>query len=221
MDGMVPAGMTALGGRRAAILAVIRRTIAERGVGPTVREITTACGLASTSATAYQLEQLEGLGYIRRDRKRARGIALADEAMATTRAVVAVPLVGQIAAGEPIPVPDDVAGGAFAEQVAVSAALIPGHHDGLFALRVRGHSMIDALIADGHLVILRQAQTCENGETVAVWLKAERETTLKRFYHEGEWVQLQPANATMEPIYCDPATVEVQGTLVGVLRRVA
>ncbi len=111
-----------------------------------------------------------------------------------------MPLVGQIAAGEPIPVPDDVASGAFAEQVAVSAALVPGRREGLFALRVRGHSMIDALIADGDIVILRQARTCENGETVAVWLKAERETTLKRFYHEGERVRLQPANATMQPL---------------------
>ena len=117
--------------------------------------------------------------------------------------------------------PDDVAGGAFAEQVAVSAALVPGGREGLFALRVRGHSMIDALIADGDIVILRQARTCDNGETVAVWLKAERETTLKRFYHEGDQVRLQPANATMQPIYCDPANVEVQGKLVGVLRQMA
>jgi len=99
-------------------------------VGPTVRELTTACGLASTSATTYQLEQLEELGYIRRDRKRARGIALVDEATVTARDVVAVPLVGQIAAGEPIPVPDDMVGGAFTDQVVVSVALVPGRREG-------------------------------------------------------------------------------------------
>jgi repressor LexA len=215
------ADVAGLSGRQAAILEAIRRAIAAHGVGPTVREITAACGLASTSAAAYQLARLEELGYIRRNRAIARGIVLADPAIPSAREVVAVPVVGHIAAGEPIPVPDDLAVGEFAETVGISGALLPGRRDGLFALRVRGHSMVDALIADGDIVLLRHAETCENGETVAVWLKAARETTLKKFYREGDRVRLQPANATMGPIYADPADVEIQGTLVGVLRRVA
>jgi repressor LexA len=96
--------------------------------------------------------------------------------------------------------------------------LVPNSGQGLFALRVKGHSMVDALINDGDVVVLRQQETCENGETVAVWLKDERETTLKRFYLEGDRVRLQPANLTMDPIFTPAENVEVQGRLVTVLR---
>ena len=78
--------------------------------------------------------------------------------------------------------------------------------------------MVDALINDGDVVVLKQQETCENGETVAVWLKDERETTLKRFYLEGDRVRLQPANTSMDPIYTAADNVEVQGRLVTVLR---
>ena len=80
--------------------------------------------------------------------------------------------------------------------------------------------MVDALINDGDVVVLRQQETCENGETVAVWLKDERETTLKRFYLEGDRVRLQPANVTMDPIYTRAENVEIQGRLVGVVRSI-
>ncbi|MCD6031832.1 MAG: SOS-response transcriptional repressor, LexA, partial [Thermomicrobiales bacterium] len=96
-----------------------------------------------------------------------------------------------------------------------------GSGQGLFALRVKGQSMIDAFIDDGDVVVLKQQETCENGETVAVWLKDERETTLKKFYLEGERVRLQPANTTMEPIYTPAENVEIQGRLVGVVRSYA
>jgi len=78
--------------------------------------------------------------------------------------------------------------------------------------------MVDALINDGDVVVLRAQETCENGETVAVWLKDQRETTLKRFYQEGDRVRLQPANVTMEPIYTPASNVDIQGKLVTVLR---
>jgi repressor LexA len=95
---------------------------------------------------------------------------------------------------------------------------VPNSGQGLFALRVKGHSMVDALINDGDVVVLKQQETCENGETVAVWLKDERETTLKRFYLEGDQVRLQPANVTMAPIFTPAENVEIQGRLVTVLR---
>jgi repressor LexA len=85
---------------------------------------------------------------------------------------------------------------------------------------MEGHSMVDSLINDGDVVLLRHQETCENGDTVAVWLKDEKETTLKKFYIENDRVRLQPANVTMEPIYTRPDNVEIQGKLVTVVRSV-
>lgn len=190
------------------MLEAIRQEVAERRRGPTVRELADRCGFRSTSAVAYQLAALERAGLIRRRPGKARGLALLGlpAPAALLREVVPVPLVGQIAAGAPIAVPDDLAAGEFAEMVEVGDAR---RRDGLFALTVRGHSMVDALIDDGDIVILRHAETAEDDQTVAVWLEAERETTLKVFYREGDRVRLQPAS------------VRIQGMLVGVLRRLA
>ena len=90
----------------------------------------------------------------------------------------------------------------------------------LFALRVKGHSMVDALINDGDIVLLRHQETCENGETVAVWLGARKETTLKKLLSRRRRVRLQPANVTMDPIYTRPDNVDVQGKLVSVVRSI-
>ena len=133
---------------------------------------------------------------------------------------MAIPVIGQIAAGQPIPVPGDLEGSDVAETVELGNDLVPDHGRGLFALRVKGHSMVDALINDGDVVVLRQQETCENGETVAVWLKDQKETTLKRFYLEGDRVRLQPANVTMDPLFTPASNVEIQGKLVGVVRTV-
>ncbi len=88
----------------------------------------------------------------------------------------------------------------------------------VFALMVEGTSMIDALINDGDIVVLEPTSSCDNGEMVAVWLKSENETTLKKFFHEGEKIRLQPMNATMSPIYVDPANIEIQGRVVTAIR---
>ena len=87
-----------------------------------------------------------------------------------------------------------------------------------YALRVEGTSMIDALINDGDIVILEPTRSCDDGEMVAVWLKAENETTLKKFFHEGSRIRLQPMNATMQPIYTTPDNVEVQGRVLSSIR---
>jgi repressor LexA len=132
-----------------------------------------------------------------------------------------VPVIGTIAAGSPIPVPDndswDTAAGA--EMVDAPDYLVRGQEN-VYALRVKGNSMIDALINDGDLVLMRYVNTVENGEMAAVWLKAEKEATLKKFYAEGARVRLQPANSAMKPIFARAANVEVQGRVVGVIRRV-
>jgi repressor LexA len=105
--------------------------------------------------------------------------------------------------------------------IELSNEMVGNRQENLFGLRVRGLSMIDALINDGDIVILHHQQTCENGETVAVWLRDEKETTLKKFYLEQDRLRLQPANAQMDPIFCDPENVEIQGKLVTVFRPYA
>ena len=129
-------------------------------------------------------------------------------------------MIGQIAAGLPIPVPGDLEGSDVTDMVELGVDLVRNSGQGLFALRVKGLSMIDEFINDGDVVVLKQQETCENGETVAVWLKDQRETTLKRFYLEGDRVRLQPANTTMEPIYTGAENVQVQGRLVSVVRSI-
>ncbi len=216
-----------LSARQKQILAYIEDFLTKKGYPPTIREIQghlkpAASGKpVSTSVVDYNLNILEDRNYIRRNRHISRGIELINPPVAVTGGNrVAIPLVGQIAAGQPIAVPEDLAEGEFAENVELSPELLPQRTDGLFALRVKGHSMVDALIGDGDIVVLRPQATAENGETVAVWLKDQKETTLKRFYHEGARVRLQPANVTMDPIFTTPENCEIQGRLVSVFRTV-
>lgn len=217
--------MKDLSTRQKQILAYIEGFLSKKGYPPTIREIQghlkpAASGKpVSTSVVDYNLNILEDRNYIRRNRHISRGIELVHPPVAAGNHI-AIPLIGQIAAGAPIAVPDDLAEGEFAENVELSPELLPQRTDGLFALRVKGHSMVDALIDDGDIVILRPQVTAENGETVAVWLKDQKETTLKRFYHEGGRVRLQPANVTMDPIFTTPDNCEIQGRLVSVFRAI-
>jgi repressor LexA len=123
---------------------------------------------------------------------------------------------GYIAAGLPIavagPDPDD-----YLELTRDIVA----EQEGLYALQVKGNSMIDALVNDGDIVVLKHQKEAHNGEMVAVWLRDRDETTLKRFYRENRHVRLQPANPSMPPMIIDPSIVEVQGRVVAVIRRVA
>lgn len=209
--------MKDLSRRQQAILQFIERFLDENDYPPTIRDIQSELDISSTSVVDYNLKALEARGLIRRNSKISRGIELVNRGVGR-RNVVAIPVIGQIAAGLPIPVPGDLEGSDVTESVELGADLVPNSGQGLFALRVKGHSMVDALINDGDVVVLKQQETCENGETVAVWLKDERETTLKRFYLEGDRVRLQPANTYMDPIYTSAENVEVQGRLVSVLR---
>ena len=206
--------------RQEQILDFIETFLNQNAYPPTIREIQKELDISSTSVVDYNLNALEERSYIRRNRHISRGIELFGFSAAQPSNVVSIPVVGRIAAGEPIEVPEDYAAGEFAESVTMPMSMLPKATAGLFALRVRGHSMVDALINDGDLVILKPQLTADNGDTVAVWLKSERETTLKRFYHEGTRVRLQPANVTMQPIYTDATNVAVQGKLVGVIRAV-
>lgn len=209
--------MKDLSRRQQAILAFIEDFLDENDYPPTIRDIQAELGISSTSVVDYNLKVLESHNLIRRNRNISRGIELVNRGPGR-RKVVAIPLIGQIAAGLPIPVPEDLEGALPSESIELSSELIPDGGANLFALRVKGLSMIDALINDGDVVLLRQQATCENGDTVAVWLKDEKETTLKKFYYENGRIRLQPANVTMEPIYTRPDNVEIQGKLVTVVR---
>lgn len=211
--------MKDLSRRQRAILEFIEEFLLENDYPPTIRDIQRDLNISSTSVVDYNLKVLEGRNYIRRNKNISRGIELVGRG-SSRRNIVAIPVIGQIAAGLPIPVPGDLEGSDTVETIELSSELVPESGRDLFALRVKGHSMVDALINDGDIVLLRRQETCENGETVAVWLKEEKETTLKRFYVEGERVRLQPANVTMEPIYTATDNVEIQGKLVTVVRSI-
>lgn len=212
--------MKELSRRQRAILEFIERFLEENDYPPTIRDIQRELGISSTSVVDYNLKVLESRNLIRRNRNISRGIELVGRSSAR-RNIVAIPVVGQIAAGAPIPVPEDLEHADAEEVIELSTDLVPDGGRGLFALRVKGHSMVDALINDGDIVLLRKQETCENGDTVAVWLKDQKETTLKKLYFEGDRVRLQPANVTMAPIYTDPDNVEIQGKLVTVVRSVS
>ena len=225
-----------LSDRQRFILSFIREYMQEHGYAPSIREIKseveraglvrTASGNTSTSVVDYNLRALEDAGHIRRDRNKSRAIELVDQSGRGKGRIASfsIPVAPTpIAAGSPIPVLDDIRMGSATEDVVEVTGDLLGRHashiDRLYALRVKGQSMIDALINDGDLVILEARETAENGQTVAAWLKAEQEATLKRFYLEDGRVRLQPANATMQPIYTDPDNIEIKGRVVGVIRR--
>lgn len=203
--------------RQQEILDFLRTYIEKHDYPPSIRDIQEGCNISSTSVVDYNLRKLEEKGYIRRDREISRGIELLGARGRRPR-IVEVPLLGTIAAGQPIPVPTSDRWAADAEDViAVTEDMVHGRTN-LFALRVRGTSMIEDLIDDGDIVILEPTRHADDGDRVAVWLKDRGEVTLKRIYRENGRIRLQPANSAMEPIYTTPDNVEIQGRFVSSLR---
>ena len=187
--------------------------IDERGYSPTVRDILKGCSISSTAVVQYHLDVLEKEGRIHRDPEIFRSIRLSEK-----KASVMIPVLGTIAAGTPIPVPNS---DNWTDQ-AVDMLELPQDMVGkkpVFALKVKGQSMIDALIDDGDIVLMEAADSAENGEMVAVWLKDREEVTLKRFFARKDKVILQPANQTMKPIEQRADNVEIQGKVIGVIRK--
>jgi len=217
--------------RQRKILNFIEKFLADNGYPPTIREIGKAVNIGSTSVVNYNLNKLVREGFLERSQKVSRGLLLVIDddnrtqvtvSRAKVRAtpasnVIQIQLAGQIVASKPveyfgmhqdedalIDVPTSLLGSVPVDQV--------------YALNVSGNSMIDAMISDGDVVILRQQQTADNGDMVAAWLPDSNETTLKYFYREGSRVRLQPANPEMDPIYVDAGHVQVQGRVLAVLR---
>ena len=203
--------------RQQNMLGFIEEFLDDYGYPPTVRDIQTGCDISSTSVVDYNLKALIEKGYINRDAEVSRGLQLVQGIgnRSETSDLVAVPLLGTIAAGNPFPLPAADSQGVETIDLPQS---ITGSGENIYALRVKGESMIDALIADGDLVVMEQTSSVENGQTAAVRLKLQDETTLKRFYREGQQVRLQPENSSMDPIICDATNVEVLSRLVAVWR---
>jgi len=212
--------------RRQRILDCIARTVEERGYPPSVREIADAVGLASTSAVHHHLIALERDGLLERSSHSSRALRLtaraeaseaADPAKVTPfrmpmeRDTLSLPVMGEIAAGQPIEAYADAA-----ETLEVPRSLEA--REDSYVLRVRGKSMIDALIDDGDFVIVQPQATARDGDIVVALLE-DNGVTLKRYFREKDRIRLQPANAEMEPIYA--TEVQVQGKVVGVIRRLA
>lgn len=212
--------------RQKRMLDFIRRFIAENQFPPTIREIGENVGISSTSVVKYNLDALERKELIERDPDISRGIRLvedlADRMYATVNRVselIQVPLLGRIAAGVPIPVPDsDFSPFGYEESVELTRDIVKDEK-GIYALEVQGDSMIDALIHDGDIVVMRHQERVENGELAAVWIRDQEETTLKRFYQEGRRVRLQPANPTMQAMFYPAENVQVMGRVVCVIRQ--
>ena len=201
---------------RNSILEFIKSFVEERGYAPTIGEIQRAIGISSKSVVDHHLKALEREGHIRRDAQVVRGINVSG----IGRRSRSVPLLGTIAAGAPIAVPtDETWHSAALETIDVPGELLPRERQ-VYALKVKGTSMIDALVDDGDIVILEAKNTADNGEMVAAWLSDRNEATLKRLYREAGRIRLQPANQTMSPISVEPDKVEVQGKVVAVLRKV-
>ena len=211
--------MKALSAKQQKIIEFIHQFLVDNSYPPTVREIVSGCGISSTSVVDYNLNVLEQEGYIRRHPEVSRGIELLTLSPAL-RYRLQVPIIGQIAAGEPIPVPTpdtwDVT--ASAETLEVTEDLTQGG-EGVYALKVKGSSMVDALINDGDIILMQYVNVVENGEMAAIWLRAEKEVTLKKVYSEPGRIRLQPANSQMKPIYTEPDNIEIQGRVIAIIRQ--
>ena len=212
-----------LSDRQKRMLEFIQRFTADSGYPPSIREIGDATDISSTSVVNYNLNRLVDEGFLTRDQNVSRGLRLTEKlgrAAERLTNAVRVPLIGRIFASEPVPLPGtDSPVFNPDEAIEISRDLLPAE-DGLFALQVKGDSMIDAMVNDGDIVVMTRAGEWRNGDMVAVWLRDREETTLKHIYREGARVRLQPANPTMQPIYIDnPENLEVQGKVMLVVRQ--
>ncbi len=187
------------------------------GRAPSVQEIMEHCHTTSSSSVQYHLKGLESEGSLRIIPRISRGIQLLGKAK--TDDLMEIPLLGTIAAGEPIPVLGSDSWTAAPEEMLEIPPSLVDSRKVLYALRVKGTSMIDALIGDGDLIIMEATSTAENGDMVAVWIKSREEVTLKKIYRERDRIRLQPANPLMSPIFVDPDDIEVQGKVHLVIRQ--
>jgi repressor LexA len=227
--------MATLSNRQQNILKFIISFFDRNKFPPTIREIGEQVGISSTSVVNYNLAKLEEMDLVTRHREVSRGLSLnwpklseigfggapSDTGRSPVPILgqrVRVPVLGVIAAGQPIMV--EPRSQVDPESWIELAEGLTGSADNLFALRVKGNSMIDASVLDGDIVILRHQETADDGDMVAAWIEGDEETTLKYFYREGREIRLQPANPNPEyqPIIKPADKVRINGKVVSVIR---
>jgi repressor LexA len=198
--------------RQQEIFEFIKRYSAKYGYPPTVRDIGKAVGLASSSTVHAHLANLEKVGLLRRDPSKPRAIEMLDRVAGAAKSIVrpsGLPLVGQVAAGQPVLAEENI-------EEYVDVPSLAGGEDGEYVLRVRGDSMKDAGILEGDLVVVRSQQAATDGDIVVALVGEE--ATVKRFFREPDHIRLQPENASMEPIRSKD--VRIMGRVVGLFRSV-
>ncbi|MFA5881366.1 MAG: transcriptional repressor LexA [Eubacteriales bacterium] len=198
-----------LSSRQLSILSFIKKELQKKGYPPSVREIGEAVGLSSSSTVHGHLAHLEEKGYIRRDPTKPRAIeVLEGNSNFVRKEIINVPIVGKVAAGQPILAVENVE-----DTFPLPVDFV--NSDNVFMLSVRGDSMINAGILDHDYVLVRQQSHAKNGDIVVALL--EDEATVKTFYKEKDYVRLQPENQALEPIYT--TDVRILGKVIGVFRR--
>jgi repressor LexA len=195
--------------RQREILDYLNEFIQQHGYAPSLEEIGRRFNLSSLATVHKHLTNLQEKGFIRRAWNRSRSVELLPSRMGSR--ALEVPMLGYVAAGAPIEAV------ATAESIAVPESLVGGKRE-TYVLRVRGDSMIDEQIRDGDWVIVEDRKAADNGEMV-IALVGGQDVTLKKFYRENGRIRLQPANPSMQPIMVDPDGVQIQGVVVGVMRR--
>ena len=208
------------------VLEFLQKYQSENGRPPSIREIGEMVGISSTSVVNYYLDQLKKMGYLERDDRVSRGLRLTDkvnEIIQTTTDLLKIPILGPIAAGPLLLVPEpgvNYYNEKEYDAVEIARSILPSKEKGtdLYALEVKGDSMIDAMINDGDIVVMKPTQDARNGEMVAI--RVNDEYTLKYFYKEKNGYRLQPANPTMDPIMLKKnEPVEIGGKVVMVIRK--
>lgn len=210
--------------RQRNILRFMTKYMEQNGFPPTIREIGEATGINSTSVVNYNLNKLMSAGYLQRSNRVSRGLKLVSTIMGNERKVrtgqnfQSIPLIGHIVASQPVEIPSDI-GHVINDFIEIPPMMLKGADpEEVFALKVKGNSMIDAMIREGDIIIMKHQETADNGDMVAVWLDERGETTLKYFYNEGSRIRLQPAHPTMEPIYVNPETCQIRGKVLSIIR---
>lgn len=226
--------------RHQKIMEFLTKFQEENGYSPSIRQIGDSIDVKSTSLVDYYLNQLQEMEFIERVDRISRSIRVLKPVypnQSITQVLgnaihktgnmladlVTIPIAGRIVASVPIPMPtSDLNYYDPESSVEIARSLLPTRDTSdLFALEVSGDSMIDAMVNDGDIVIMKKAQSANNGEMVAVWLDNKDETTLKYFYKEPNRIRLQPANPNMGPIYVDdPKSLRIMGKVVMVIRQV-
>ncbi len=226
--------------RHRKILEFLAKFQDSHGYSPSIRQIGDSINVKSTSLIDYYLNQLQEMGYIEREGRISRSIRVLKSvsplgdlthkvtesirsAGSTLANMVSIPIAGRIVASAPIPMPATDLNYYDAESsVDIARSLLPTREiSDLFALEVNGDSMIDAMVNDGDIVVMKKASSANNGEMVAVWLDDKDETTLKYFYKETNRIRLQPANPNMSPIYVEnPKSLRIMGKVVLVIRQI-